>query len=132
MFLFKEVLSLTIRRLSMNFNTNFLFSLVNTLNLLIGGKWFQSNKWSLVALPLGLTFFLVNGYIPIYSPILRLRIPHVLHIRHNRIHSRVHTKTYKTEPDVSSFRMQSLKQKAFADLFWVLNTIFNLQQLRIP
>ena len=44
MFLFKEVLSLTIRRLSMNSNTNFLFSLVNTLNLLIGGKWLQSNK----------------------------------------------------------------------------------------
>ena len=35
-------------------------------------------------------------------------------------------------PDVSSLRIRSLKRKAFANLFWLLNTICNLQQLRIP
>ena len=49
-----------IRRLSVNSNTNFLFSLV---------EWLQSNKWLTTALLLGLTFFLVNGEI-ICSPIL--------------------------------------------------------------
>ena len=39
MFLFKEGLSLIIRRLSFNANTNFLFSLVSTLKLSKDGKW---------------------------------------------------------------------------------------------
>ena len=35
------------------------------------GEWLQSKKWSLPALPLGLTFFLVNGEIAICSDILQ-------------------------------------------------------------
>ena len=72
-FLFKEGLSLIIRRLSFNSNRNFLFSLVRTLKCSKDGEWLQSNKWSLTALRLGLTFFLVNGEIPICCPILTLR-----------------------------------------------------------
>ena len=60
MFLFKEGLSIIIRRLSI-LMIIFLSSLVKTLNFKKNGVWFQSNKWSLTALPLGLTFFLVNG-----------------------------------------------------------------------
>ena len=44
MFLFKEGLSLIIRRHSFNSNTNFLFSLVSTLKLSKDGEWLQSNK----------------------------------------------------------------------------------------
>ena len=44
MFLFKEGLSLIIRRLSFNSNMNFLFSLVRTLKLSKDGEWLQSNK----------------------------------------------------------------------------------------
>ena len=73
MFLFKEGLSLIIRRLSFNSKRNFLFSLVRTLKFSKDGEWLQSNKWLLTALPLGLTFFLVNGEIPICSLILTLR-----------------------------------------------------------
>ena len=73
MFLFKEGLSLIIKRLSLNSNRNFVFSLVRTLKFPKDGEWLQSNKLSLAALPLGLTFFLVNGKIPICSPILTLR-----------------------------------------------------------
>ena len=35
----------------------------------------------------------------------------------------------QTTPDVSSLGIRSLKRKAFANLFWLLNTIYNLQQL---
>ena len=72
MFLFKGGLSLIIRRLSFNSNKKFLFSLVRTLKFSKDGEWLQSNKWLLTALPFGLTFFLVNGEIPICSPILTL------------------------------------------------------------
>ena len=92
MFLFKEGLSLIIRRLSFNSNRNFLFSLVRTLTFSKDGEWLQSNKWGLTALPLGLTFFLVNGEILICSPILTLG---VLRINHNRIHCRIHTEIYR-------------------------------------
>ena len=60
MVLFKEGLSLIIRRLSSNSNTNLQFLI-------------QSNKWLLTALHLGLIFFLVNGGILICSLILTLR-----------------------------------------------------------
>ena len=73
MFLFTEGLSLIIRRLSFSSNTNFLISLIYTLTFSKDGEWLQSSRWSLTALPLGLTFFLVNGEVPIYSPILTLR-----------------------------------------------------------
>ena len=72
-FLFGEGLSLIIRRFSFSSNTNFLFSLINTLTFLKDVEWLQSSKWSLTAPPLSLTFFLVNGEVPIYSPILTLR-----------------------------------------------------------
>ena len=44
MSLFKECLSLIIRRLFFNPNTNFLFPLVSTLKLSKDGEWLQSNK----------------------------------------------------------------------------------------
>ena len=72
MFLFKEGLSLIIRRLSFSSNIYLLFSLVRTLKHLNDGEWLQSNKWSLV-----------NGEILICSLILTLRC---LHIHNNKIH----------------------------------------------
>ena len=44
MLLFKEGLSLIIKRLSFNSNTRFLFSLASTLKLSKDGEWLQSNK----------------------------------------------------------------------------------------
>ena len=114
MFLFKEGLSLIIRRLSFNSDTIFLFSLVSTLKLSKDNEWLQSNKWSLTTLLLGLTVFLVNGEILICSPILSPR-----------------WNLWATLV-VSPFGMRSLKQKTFVNLFWFLNKICNLQQLRIP
>ena len=70
MLLFKEGLSLITRRLSFNSHRNFLFSLVITLKFSKDGEWLQINKRLLTALPLGLTFFLVNVDISICSPIL--------------------------------------------------------------
>ena len=61
MFLFKEGFSPVIRILSYSSNTDFLFSLVSTLKLSKDGECFQSNKWGLVVLTLGFTFFLANG-----------------------------------------------------------------------
>ena len=72
MFLFKEGLSLIIRKLFFNSNRDFLFSLVRTLKFSKDGEWLQSNKLLLTVLPLGLTLFLVNGEIQICSPILTL------------------------------------------------------------
>ena len=72
MLLFKEALSFIIRRLSFNFNRILLFSLIRALNISKDGEWFQITKWSLTALPLGSTLFLVNGEIPLCSPILPL------------------------------------------------------------
>ena len=63
MFLFIEGFPLIIRRLFFNSNTNFLFSWVIILQLSKDEEWLQNNKQSLTALPLGLTFFLVNSYI---------------------------------------------------------------------
>ena len=60
MFLFQEGLSFIVRRLSFNSITIFLFSLVSTLKLSKDGEWLQRKKLLLIALPLGLTFFLVN------------------------------------------------------------------------
>ena len=74
MFLFKEGLSLIIRRSSFNFNTNSFFSLVSTLKLSKDGEWLQNNKRLLTALPLGFPFFLVHGEIPISYVILSLRV----------------------------------------------------------
>ena len=42
------------------------------------------------------------------------------------------TLKFISAPDVSSLGIRSLKRKAFANLFRLLNTICNLQQLRIP
>ena len=72
-FLYKEGRYLIIRRLSFSSNTNFLFSLISTLKISNDGEWLQSNKQSLTALPIGLTFFLVSGEILICSPILTLK-----------------------------------------------------------
>ena len=58
-YLFKEGLSLIMKRLSFNSNAIFLFSLVSTLKFSKDGECLQSIKWSLTMLPLGLTFYLV-------------------------------------------------------------------------
>ena len=71
-FCFRKVY-LVIKRLSFNFNANFLFSLVGIQKLSKDGEWLQSTKLSLTPLTLRLTFFLVNGGILICSLILKLR-----------------------------------------------------------
>ena len=95
-FLLKEGLSLIIRRLSFNSNTSFRFYLVSTLKFPKDGEWLQSNKWSRTVPPLGTALrlnFLLSQWQDSDAP----QILHwgVLHIHHNRIHSRVHTEVYK-------------------------------------
>ena len=132
-FLLKEGLSFIIRSLSFNSNTSFRFYLVSTLKFPKDGEWLQSNKWSRTVPPLGTALrlnFLLSQWQDSDAP----QILHwgVLHIHYNRIHSRVHTEVYKQHQMYKFFGMQSLKRKAFINLFRLLNTICNLQQLRIP
>ena len=54
MFLCKEGLSLIIRILSFNSNTNFLYPLVSTVKFSKAEEKLQSNKLLLIAPPLGL------------------------------------------------------------------------------
>ena len=72
MCLVKEGLSLIIKRLFFNADTNLLFSLVDKIKFSKVNEWLQSNKPSLTTPSLGLTFILSNGEIPIWSPILTL------------------------------------------------------------
>ena len=128
MFLFKG-LSLVIRRLSFNSNRIFLFSLVRTLKFSKDGVWLQSNKWSLTSTTLGLNFLLSewwdsdmssNSYIKVFYtfPIIGFIAESTLKFIDNT--------------RLSSLGIWSLKRKAFANLFWLLNTICNLKQLRMP
>ena len=80
MLLFKEGLSLIIKRLSFNSNTRFLFSLASTRKLSKDGEWLQSNKWSMAELRLGFTFFLVRfWYAPQFFLVRFWRAPQFLH-----------------------------------------------------
>ena len=93
MFQFKEGLSLTIRRISFSANINFLISLASTLKHSNDGECLQSNKWSLTALPLGLSSLLSQWW---DSGMLPKFLYHgVSHVHHYRIHCIVHTNIYK-------------------------------------
>ena len=128
-FLLKEGLSLIIRRLSFNSNTSFRFYLVSTLKFPKDGEWLQSNKWSRTVPPLGLTFFLVNGKIPML-PKSYTEVSYTFTIIGFIAGST--RKFINNTRCISFFGMRSLKRKAFINLFRLLNTICNLQQLRIP
>ena len=132
-FLLKEGLSLIIRRLSFNSNTSFRFYLVSTLKFPKDGEWLQSNKWSRTVPPLGTALrlnFLLSQWQDSDAP----QILHwgILHIHHNRFIAGSTRKFINNTRCISFFGMRSLKRKAFINLFRLLNTICNLQQLRIP
>ena len=130
MFLFKQGLPLIVRRLYFSSNTNFLFSLVSVLKLAKQGEWLQSNKWLQTTINIPRLNFLLSQWWD--SGMLRnsyIKVSYTITIVGFVAES---SRKFINDTRCKVFWNAIFRnKKRLLFFFLLLNTIFNLQQLKI-